>query len=181
MIHTRAQGAVVGTDGTAVHQDGREYDVFKAVSTSSRQGYIHPWSGFRGRGGDIRAWTSPDVRTCYVYARHVWRRGPLRFSFLFRQVDRKSHGDTVKTDRQFTCVPAFSLIPDKYASVVHFALFIFFVFYLWHFFFYRKEVETIDTSDTFFISRKLFHFRIYNDMKVSEIDIANRYFSSAKS
>lgn len=54
-----------------------------------------------------------------------------------------------------------------------------FSFFISGIFFYRKEVETIDTNDTFFISHKLFHFRIYNDAKVSEIDIANRYFSSS--
>lgn len=38
MIHTRTKGRLLYR-WDAVHQDGREYDVFKAVSTSSRQGH----------------------------------------------------------------------------------------------------------------------------------------------
>lgn len=90
MIHTRTKGRLLYR-WDAVHQDGREYDVFKAVSTSSRQG--HSWPGFE----DEVAIFAREHRQMFV--RVTCTRGtcggPLhrfRFSFLFRQVDRKSHG-----------------------------------------------------------------------------------------
>lgn len=69
----------------------------------------------------------------------------------------------------------FTYIPDKYASVIHFALFIFFVFYLWYFFSFfiinykrSKMIPSLSHKYSIFESAT---------MKVSEIDIA-KYFSS---